>query len=154
MNQPWIVLILILIFFSFSFSFFFLICSEFCHTLKWNVLEFTCLNGILFSYLDPQTKSNILVIFPVFLIPLHSNKEKPSLGVSLMAQLVKNLPAMWETWVWSLGWEDPLEKGKATTTVFWPGEFRGLYSLLGRKESDTTEQLSLFYHSGVILPFS
>ena len=31
-----------------------------------------------------------------------------------MAQLVKNLPAMWETWVWSLGWEDPLEKGKAT----------------------------------------
>ena len=34
--------------------------------------------------------------------------------VSLVAQLVKNVPAMWETWVWSLGWEDPLEKGKAT----------------------------------------
>ena len=34
--------------------------------------------------------------------------------VSLVAQLVKNPPAMWETWVWSLGWEDPLEKGKAT----------------------------------------
>ena len=33
---------------------------------------------------------------------------------SLVAQLVKNLPAMWEAWVWSLGWEDPLEKGKAT----------------------------------------
>ena len=33
---------------------------------------------------------------------------------SLIAQLVKNLPAMWETWVRSLGWEDPLEKGKAT----------------------------------------
>ena len=33
---------------------------------------------------------------------------------SLVAQLVKNLPAMWETWVQSLGWEDPLEKGKAT----------------------------------------
>ena len=32
---------------------------------------------------------------------------------SLVAQLVKNLLAMWETWVWSLGWEDPLEKGKA-----------------------------------------
>ena len=30
-----------------------------------------------------------------------------------MAQLVKNLPAMWETWVRSLGWKDPLEKGKA-----------------------------------------
>ena len=34
--------------------------------------------------------------------------------VSLVAQQVKNLPAMWETWVQSLGWEDPLEKGKAT----------------------------------------
>ena len=33
---------------------------------------------------------------------------------SLVAQLVKNLPAMWKTWVQSLGWEDPLEKGKAT----------------------------------------
>ena len=33
---------------------------------------------------------------------------------SLIAQLVKNLPAMQETWVRSLGWEDPLEKGKAT----------------------------------------
>ena len=32
---------------------------------------------------------------------------------SLVAQLVKNLPAMWKTWVCSLGWEDPLEKGKA-----------------------------------------
>jgi len=33
---------------------------------------------------------------------------------SLVVQLVKNLPAMWETWVQSLGWEDPLKKGKAT----------------------------------------
>ena len=32
----------------------------------------------------------------------------------LVAQLVKNLPAMQEAWVQSLGWEDPLEKGKAT----------------------------------------
>ena len=34
--------------------------------------------------------------------------------VSLVVQLVKNPPVMWETWVRSLGWEDPLEKGKAT----------------------------------------
>ena len=33
---------------------------------------------------------------------------------SLVAQLVKNPPAMWETWVRSLGWEDPLEEGTAT----------------------------------------
>ena len=35
-------------------------------------------------------------------------------GTSLIAQLVKNLPAVQETWVQSLGWEDPLEKGKTT----------------------------------------
>ena len=39
-----------------------------------------------------------------------------------MAQLVKNPPAMWETWVRSLGWEDPLEKGKAT----YPLQYSGL----------------------------
>ena len=38
--------------------------------------------------------------------------------LSLMAQLVKNLPTMWETWVQSLGWENPLEKGKATHSCF------------------------------------
>ena len=63
---------------------------------------------------------------------------------SLAVQLVKNLPAMRETWVRSLGWDDPLEKGKATP-VFWPGEFYGLYSSGGRKELDTTERLSLFF---------
>ena len=36
--------------------------------------------------------------------------------------MVKNLPAMWETWVKSLGWEDLLEEGMATTPVFLPGE--------------------------------
>ena len=44
-------------------------------------------------------------------------KKNPAsliIGASLVAQLVKNPPAMQETWVWSLGWEDPLEKGKAT----------------------------------------
>ena len=54
-----------------------------------------------------------------------------------MAQLVKNLPAVQDTWVQFLGWEDPLEK------VFWPGEFHELYSAWGCKESDTTERLSL-----------
>ena len=62
---------------------------------------------------------------------------------SLMAQLVKNLPAKQETWVWSLGWEDPLEKERLRIPVFWPGEFHGLYSLWGHKESDMTERLSL-----------
>ena len=59
--------------------------------------------------------------------------------VSLVAQLVKNRPAMRETWVQSLGWNDPLEKGKLPTPVFWSGEFHGLYSPWVHKESDTTE---------------
>ena len=44
------------------------------------------------------------------MIKRNSDKE----GASLVAQLVKNLPVMWEKWVQFLGWEDPLEKGKAT----------------------------------------
>ena len=39
---------------------------------------------------------------------------------SLVAHMVKNLPAMWETWVWSLSWEDPLEEDLATHSL--PGE--------------------------------
>ena len=62
---------------------------------------------------------------------------------SLGAQLVKNMPAMRETWVPSLGWEDPLEKGKATHCSVGPGEFHGQYSPWGRKESDTTCKLNL-----------
>ena len=41
---------------------------------------------------------------------------------SLVAQMVKNLPAMQETWVLSLGWEDLLEEGMATILLFLPGE--------------------------------
>ena len=41
------------------------------------------------------------------------------------------------------GWKDPMEKGKATPPVFWPGEFHGLDSPWGHKESDTTERLSV-----------
>ena len=58
---------------------------------------------------------------------------------SLVVQLVKNPPAMQEAWARSLGWEDPLEKGTATTPVFWPGEFHGLYNPWGNKELDVTE---------------
>ena len=47
-----------------------------------------------------------------------------------MAQMVKNPPAMQETQVRSLGWEDPLEKEKASHSVFLPGEFQGKRSLV------------------------
>ena len=44
-----------------------------------------------------------------------------SLGTSLVAQMVKHLSTMWETWVQSLGWEDPLEKEMAiySSTIAW-----------------------------------
>ena len=58
---------------------------------------------------------------------------------SLVAQLVKNLPAMWETWVGKIPWR----REWLPTPVFWPGEFHGLCSPWGHKESDTTEWLSL-----------
>ena len=60
---------------------------------------------------------------------------------SLVAQVVKNLPAVWETWVQSLGWEDPVEKCMQPPPVFLPGESHGQkrlagYSPWGRKESE------------------
>ena len=61
-----------------------------------------------------------------------------------MTQLVKHPLALRETWVLSLGCQDPLEKEMLPTPVFLPGELYGFYSPWGRKESDTTEQLSLF----------
>ena len=67
---------------------------------------------------------------------------------SLLAQLVKNPPAMQETWVQSLGWEDPLEKERLPTPVLWPRAFHELYSPGGCKESDTTERLSLSFSTG------
>ena len=64
---------------------------------------------------------------------------------SLVAQLVKNPPAMQETWVRFLGWEDPWRRERLPTSIFWPGEFHGPYSPWGCKELDTTERLSLFF---------
>ena len=60
-----------------------------------------------------------------------------------MAQLVKNLPVMQETWVRSLGWEDALEKGKAGLSSILAWGIHGLSGPWGHKESDTTERLSL-----------
>ena len=62
----------------------------------------------------------------------------------LVAQMVKNLSGMQETWVRSLGRKDPLEKEMATPSCIFAGEFHGerileSYSPWGGKESDTTE---------------
>ena len=66
----------------------------------------------------------------------------------LVAQTVKNLPVMWETQARSLDWEDPLEEGMATHSSIPTGKAHGQRSLAGyspggRRESDTTERLTL-----------
>ena len=73
---------------------------------------------------------------------------------SLVAQMVKRLSTMWETWVRSLGQEDPLEKEMEihSSTIAWkipwteePGR---LYSPRGRKESDTElQKVTLLWHT-------
>ena len=70
--------------------------------------------------------------------------SKKWIYASLIAQLVKNLPAVQEAWVLFLDWKDPLEKEVATHSTILAGEFHGQRSLegygpWGRKEWDTTE---------------
>ena len=70
-------------------------------------------------------------------------------GASLVAQTVKNLPAVQETQVWSLDGEGPLQKGMAAHSsilawrIPWTVEADGLYSLWGHKELDKPERLTL-----------
>ena len=101
-------------------------CRLFPHSLA--VKESTCNAG------DPGS------------IPASGRSAREGIGyphqyswASLVTQLVKNPPAIWETWVRSLGCDDPQKKGKATNSRIWPGEFHGRYSPLGQKVSDMTE---------------
>ena len=87
-------------------------------------------------------KNNVL-FWTCFLDSLSNN-----ITASLVAQMVKNLPAMKEIWVQSLGWEDLLEEGMATHSInlAWrismdKGAWWATVHLVG-KESDTTERLS------------
>ena len=84
--------------------------------LKWNDVFF-------FNQLKPQLNSTS--VYQDFDMPLGMSRA------SLVAQLEKNLPAMQAIQVRFLGWEDPLEKEMATTTVFLPGESHGHWSLAG-----------------------
>ena len=69
---------------------------------------------------------------------------------SLVAQTVKNLPAIQEMQVWPLGWEDPLEKAMEPTPVFLPRKPHGWRSLVGyspwsHKKLDVTERLHFYF---------
>ena len=70
--------------------------------------------------------------------------KMPDAAYSLVAQSVKNVPAVQETWVRSLGWEDPLRRKWQPAPVSLPGKSHGQRSLVGcspwgREESGTTE---------------
>ena len=106
-------------------------------------------------YLPPSTCESVTIDgeryssdpgFPVptdtFVNPIERNWIFP------VARMVKNLPAVQETWVPSLGWEDPLEKGMATYSgilawrITWTEEPGGLQSM-GLQKLDMTERLTL-----------
>ena len=71
--------------------------------ISYTLMEYQAQPGTLgFDYI------NSLILTTPVILTLRMGRA------SLIAQLVKSPPAMWETWVRTLGWEDPLEKGKAT----------------------------------------
>ena len=81
-------------------------------------------------------------------LPFHLSVIYNTFWATLVAQMIKKSPSMQETWVRSLGWEDPLEKDTATHSVFLPEESHGQRSLVGYspwgcKELVTTKGLTL-----------
>ena len=128
-----------------------ILCSIFLHGTN---LLFNCLikNWKLydeFSYYDG-------CFSPQLYLHLHYVNLRLYYRASLVAQLVKNLLAVQESWIWSLGWEDPLEKEMATHSsilawkIPWTEEPGGLQSM-GLQELDTTEQLNQGYIIGICL---
>ena len=93
------------------------------------------------SLVKSLLKSFVHFIVGVFVVLLISFRA------SLVAQKVKNPPTMQETWVWSLSWEDPQDKGMATHSsvltwrIPWTEELGGLQSMRSQG-SDMTEHLS------------
>ena len=123
------------------------ICESFFFLLCWPVQ----LNVV--NFIDLFKEANIgLVDYLIFLLFISliffSSFYFLLLWASLVAQLLKNLPSMGETWVHSLGWEDPLEKRKAThsSTLAWRIP---CYSPWGRKESE-----KYFFSNFYFLPSS
>ena len=112
---------------------------EFSRQEHWNGLPFPPARDLPDPGIEPMSPMAIPGAFftteppgkPSFMWPFSY------IRASVVAQLVKNLPAVWETWVQSLGWEKRL-----ANSLFWPRKLHGLYSPLGCKKSDRTEWLS------------
>ena len=94
---------------------------ESLYSLKMNDCEFinldfvtTCLRKIILKIFWEDTKLVICSFGKYFLTIYSIGYPLQHFRASFVAQMVKNPPSMWETWVGYLGWQDPLEKGKAT----------------------------------------
>ena len=132
--------------------------KEFPHILndKHLIISFVIIQGLPYSSVGKESACNA---GDPGLIPGSGRAVREGIGyplqyswASLVAQLVKNLPAMQETWVRSWVGKIPWRRERLPTPVFWPGEFHGQRShTRGRKESDTTEQLSLSLHIWPVL---
>ena len=101
-------------------------------------LEEICPVILNINYYFPFNKTTSCGYLRYFLV---ENNFHQTCWVSLVAQMVKNPPAMLETWVRFLGWEDPLEKGMATHSSILAWRISWTYNPGGRKESDMTERL-------------
>ena len=97
---------------------------------------------ILHSYLQFM-RAEFHTFSPICFFPSYTTTLMMSVGIP-GGSVVKNLPAVQEMWVWSLGWEDPLEEGNG-----YPLQYSGLENPMdcvlhwSCKESDITERLSL-----------
>ena len=120
-------------------------CSGFCHTLTWISHGFTYVPHrsplLPPSPSDPSGSSQCTS-------PEHLSHAS-KISTSLVAQLVKNPPAIRETWIQSLGWEEPWKREWLPTPVFLTGEFYGQrslagYSPWGLEQLDMTEWLFTF----------
>ena len=124
-------------------SFCFIVMMNFCFLAPTPICDLIlptiipCLNTFVDSVLH-----DLITLSPdlLFLVPYYSFWFcQHSARASLVAQMVKNLPAMWETWVQSLGWEDPLGKEMATHSsilawrIPWTEENGGLQSMALQK---------------------
>ena len=134
-------------------NFFFLKYSCFLYSYLASVKTFDVSSNSLFSLKPPipqQTESSHLLLYIIFFTALFRCCYK-WYRASLVAQAVKNLPAMQETRIWFLGWEDPLRRAWQPTPAFLPGKSHGQrslegYSPWGRKDLDKTEWLTHLLH--------
>ena len=93
----------------------------------------------------------IVLVYTLFKITCVICSHTSPYGLPWWLKMVNNPPAIRETWVQSLGWEEPLQEGMAIHSSIlawrtpWTKEPGGLYNPWGRKKSDTIEQLSTFH---------